>query len=72
MLFHTEQSLDGQLHSSVRVISADMRRTGPPRTVRTDVARAVIAQCLEDDRRWSLHELQAHTDIDQATVYKIL
>ena len=32
------------------VASADMRRTGRPRTVRTDVARAVIAQCLEDDR----------------------
>ena len=37
-----------------RVASADMHRTGRPRTVRTDVARAVIAQCLEDDRRWSL------------------
>ena len=24
-----------------------MRRTGRPRTVRTDVARAVIEQCLE-------------------------
>ena len=49
-----------------------MRRTGRPRTVRTDVARAVIAQCLEDDSRWSLQELQAHTGIDQATVHKIL
>ena len=55
-----------------RVASADMRRTGRPRTVRTDVARAVIAQCLEDDRLWSLRELQAHTGIDQATVHKIL
>ena len=55
-----------------RVASADMRRTGRPRTVRTDVTRAVIAQCLEDDRRWSLQELQAHTGIDQATVHKIL
>ena len=49
-----------------------MRRTGRPRTVRTDVARAVIAQCLEDDRRLSLQELQAHTGVDQATVHKIL
>ena len=40
--------------------------------MRTDVARAVIAQCLEDDRRWSLQELQAHTCIDEATVHKIL
>ena len=49
-----------------------MRRTGRLRTVRTDVARAVIAQCSEDDRRRSLQELQAHTGIDQATVHKIL
>ena len=49
-----------------------MRPTGRPKTVRTDVARAVIAQCLEDDRRWSLQELQAHTCIDQATVHKFL
>ena len=27
---------------------------------------------LEDDRLWSLQELQAHTGIDQATVHKIL
>ena len=32
----------------------------------------MIAQCLEDDRRWSLQKLQAHTRIDQATVHKIL
>ena len=49
-----------------------MRRTGRPRSVHTDVARAVIAQCLEDDRRWSLQELKAHTGIDQAPVHKIL
>ena len=55
-----------------RVASADMRRTGRQRTVRTVVARAIIAQCSEDDRRWSLQELQAHLGIDQATVHKIL
>ena len=49
-----------------------MHQTGCPRTVHTDVARAMITQCLEDDRRWSLQELQAHTGIDQATVHKIL
>ena len=43
-----------------RGASADMRRTGRPRTLRTDVAHAVIAQPLEDYRRWSLQELQAH------------
>ena len=73
MLFHTEQSLDGQAaFQRGRVASADMRRTERPRIVRTDVTRAVIAQCSEDDRRWSLHELQAHTGIDQATVHKSL
>ena len=46
-----------------RIASADMRRTGRPRTVHTDVARAVVAQYLEDDRRWSLQELQGHTGI---------
>ena len=40
--------------------------------MRTDVARAMIAQCLEDDRQWSLQELQAHTGIDQASVHTIL
>ena len=49
-----------------------MRRRGRPRTVRTDVARAVIAVCLEDDRRWSLQALQVHRVIDEATVHKIL
>ena len=49
-----------------------MRRIGRPRTVRTDVARAVSAQCLDDDKRWSLQELQAHTGINQATVHEIL
>ena len=55
-----------------RVASANTRRTGRPGTVRTDVVRAVITQCLEYDRRWSLHELQAHAGIDQATVHEIL
>ena len=49
-----------------------MRRTGRPRTVSIDVVHAEIAQCLEDDRQWSLQELQAHTSIDQAAVHKIL
>ena len=40
--------------------------------MRTDVAHAMIAQCLEDDRRLSLQELQTHTGIDQETVHKIL
>ena len=38
--------------------------------MRTDVERSVIAQCLEDDRRWFLQELQAHTGIDQELYIK--
>ena len=49
-----------------------MRRTGHPRTLCTDVARAVIVQCLKNGRRWSLQELQAHIGIYQTTVHKIL
>ena len=33
-----------------RVTSADIRRTERPRTVFTEIARAAISQCLEDDR----------------------
>ena len=55
-----------------RFASADVRQTGHQRTVCTNVARAVIAQCLVDDRRWSLQELQANTGVDQATVHKFL
>jgi lambda repressor-like predicted transcriptional regulator len=47
-------------------------RSGRPVSVRTDVSRAVIAQCMEEDRRWSLKELERHTGIDQATVHRIL
>ena len=32
----------------------------------------MIAQCLEDDKRWYQQKLQAHTGTDQATVHKIL
>ena len=72
MLLHTEVARWAAAVQSGRVASADMRRTGRPRTVCTDVMHAVIAECLEDDRRWSLQELQAHTGIDQATVHEIL
>ena len=37
-----------------RVASADLRRTGCPRTVRSNVMGAVIVHCLEDDRQWPL------------------
>ena len=69
VLFHTEQSIDGQQHSNVEDL---LELTGRPKTVYANFVRAVIAQCLEDDRRWSLQQLQAHISIDQTTVHKIL
>ncbi|PSN48583.1 hypothetical protein C0J52_14663 [Blattella germanica] len=56
---------------SGREATKDKPRTGRPRTVRTDVSRAVIQQCLENDRRWSLQQLATETGIDQATVLTI-
>ena len=71
MLFHTGTVARwAAAFQRGRVASADMRRTRHPRTVRTDVARSAIA--LQDDRRWSLQELQARTNIDQVIVHKIL
>ncbi|PSN43656.1 hypothetical protein C0J52_16680, partial [Blattella germanica] len=57
---------------SGREATKDKPRTGRPRTVRTDVSRAVTQQCLENDRRWSLQDLATETGIDQATVLTIL
>ena len=71
MLFHTVARWAATFQHG-RIARANMHQTGRPRTERTDAARAVIAQCLEDDRQWSQQELQAHTGIDQATVHKIL
>ena len=46
--FHTAVARWAAAFQRGKVVSADMRRTGCSRTVSTDVAHAVIAQCLED------------------------
>ena len=61
MLFHRTVARWAAAFQRGTLASADMRRTGRPRTLRTDVEHAVIAQSLVDDRRWSLQELQADT-----------
>ena len=72
MFFHTEQSLDGQLHFSMGELLVPTCIKQDNQELCAEVAHAVIAQCLEDERRWSLQELQTNTDIDQAAVHKIL
>ncbi|PNF43802.1 hypothetical protein B7P43_G09556 [Cryptotermes secundus] len=55
-----------------REASTDLQCSGHPVSVRTNVSHAVIAQRIEEDRRWSLKRLERHTGIDQATVHQIL
>lgn len=54
VLYHTELLQGGQKHSNVeekQVLTCNVVDTLCP--VHTDVSRAVIAQCMEEDRRWS-------------------
>ena len=55
-----------------REATADLQHSGRPVSVCTDVSRAMIAQCMEENRCWSLNDLERHTGIGQATVHKIL
>ncbi|GFX50967.1 hypothetical protein TNCV_2733181 [Trichonephila clavipes] len=41
-------------------------------SVRTDLARAVINQLMEEDRRWALLQLETASDIDKRTIHRIL
>ena len=63
-------SIDGQLHSSVGELLVPTCVEQDVQELCAPMLRVLIAQYLEDDRRWSLQELQAHTGIDQATVHK--
>ncbi|GFQ69295.1 HTH_48 domain-containing protein [Trichonephila clavata] len=41
-----------------RVSASDEQCSGRPLSVRTDLARAVIKQLMDEDRRWTLLELE--------------
>jgi hypothetical protein len=53
-----------------RATSGDLERSGRP--LRSDVSRAVIDQCMEYDRIWTLFELQAETSIEKRTILMFL
>ncbi len=40
--------------------------------MRTDVARAVIEQLMDEDRQWTLLELERASGIEKRTVHRIL
>jgi transposase len=54
------------------VSTSDEQRSGRPVRVRTDVARAVIEQLMDEDRRWTLLELERASGIKKRTVHRIL
>lgn len=41
-------------------------------TAHRDFAPVLIAQSMEDDKRWLLQELQLHTGIEERTISRIL
>ncbi|GFR01065.1 histone-lysine N-methyltransferase SETMAR [Trichonephila clavata] len=48
------------------------QRSGRPVSVRTDLARAVIEQLMDEDRRWTLLELEWASGIEKRIVHRIL
>ncbi|GFT28418.1 histone-lysine N-methyltransferase SETMAR [Trichonephila clavipes] len=54
------------------VSTSDEQRSERPVSVRTDLARTVIEQLLDEDRRWSLLRLKRASDIEKCTVHRIL
>ncbi|GFQ86129.1 uncharacterized protein TNCT_394371 [Trichonephila clavata] len=50
-----------------RVSTCDEQRSGRPLSVRTDLARAVIEQLMDEDRRWMLLELERASSIYKRT-----
>ncbi|GFR04523.1 HTH_48 domain-containing protein [Trichonephila clavata] len=46
-----------------RVSTSEEQRSGRPLSVRIDVARAIIEQLMDEDRRWKLRELKRTSGI---------
>ncbi|GFR22434.1 HTH_48 domain-containing protein [Trichonephila clavata] len=50
-----------------RVSTSDEQPSGRPLSVRTDLACAVIEQLMDEDRRWTLLELERASGIEKRT-----
>ncbi|GFQ94606.1 HTH_48 domain-containing protein [Trichonephila clavata] len=50
-----------------RVSTSDEQRSGRSVSVRTDLARAVIEQLMDEDRRWTLLQLERASGIEKRT-----
>ncbi|GFQ71664.1 HTH_48 domain-containing protein [Trichonephila clavata] len=50
------------------VSTSDEQRSRRPISVRTDFTRAVIEQLMDEDRRWTLLELERASGIEKRTV----
>ena len=57
---------------SERVATGDLPRSGRPESAHTEVQVTVIEYCLTDERRWTVAELSAHSDISASRVFRIL
>ncbi|GFR07306.1 histone-lysine N-methyltransferase SETMAR [Trichonephila clavata] len=55
-----------------RVSTSDEQCSGRPFSVWTDMARAVIEQLMDEDRRWMLLDLERASGIDKRIVHRIL
>ncbi|GFX66914.1 histone-lysine N-methyltransferase SETMAR [Trichonephila clavipes] len=69
--YHTLARWVGKFQQE-HVSSSDEQRSGRPVSVRTDFARDVIEQLMEEDRRWMLLELERTSGIEKRTVPRIL
>ncbi|GFR03699.1 uncharacterized protein TNCT_431931 [Trichonephila clavata] len=50
-----------------RVSTGDEQRSGRPVNVRTDMARTIIEQLIDEDRQWTLLELGRASGIEKRT-----
>ncbi|GFV76664.1 uncharacterized protein TNCV_4728841 [Trichonephila clavipes] len=55
-----------------RVSTCDEQRSGRRVSVRTDLARAVIEQRMDEDGLWTLLELERTNGIEKRTIHRIL
>ncbi|GFR23340.1 HTH_48 domain-containing protein [Trichonephila clavata] len=55
-----------------RVLTSDEQLSGPPVSVRTDLARAIVEQLRDGERQWTLLELERANGIEKGTLQRRL